>query len=102
MPPEVAWTAVLAGVGTYVIRSVPLALARRVAGLAPAARRPLRMIPPAALSALVALAVLRPGGELELFGPRALAAVVAGVAGWRTKNLLVTVVVGVAVLGVLD
>ncbi|MEO1064684.1 MAG: AzlD domain-containing protein [Actinomycetota bacterium] len=93
------WVAVLvAAAGTYLVRTVPLLLADRIAALPAGVRRPLRMIAPAALSALVALAVMRPDGELELLSARPVAAIVAGVVGWRTGNALATIVVGMVTL----
>ena len=93
------WAAVLvAAAGTYLVRTAPLLLADRIAALPVGARQPLRMIAPAALSALVALAVLRPDGELELLGARTVAAIVAGLVGWRTGNALATIIVGMVTL----
>lgn len=97
------WVAiVVAAAGTYSIRTVPLALAGRVAALPEAARRSLRMVAPAALSALVCLAVFRDSGELVVFGDRPAAALVGGLAGWWTRNAIVTLVVGMVTLLVLE
>lgn len=62
--------------------------------------RALRYVPPAVLAAIIVPAVLLPGGELALgFDNAALAAsVVAVLVSWRTRNLVLTIVVGMATL----
>lgn len=91
---------VVAAVGTYAIRASFLLLASRVAAVPPTVRDALRMIPAAALAALVAPAMLRPDGPLDLFSPQSLAGAVALLLAWWTKNVLLTIVVGlVAVVG---
>lgn len=93
------WIAVVvASAGTYAARSVPLLLAGRVAALPPHIRQPLRMIGPSALAALVALAVMRPDGELELLGARPVAALVALAVGWWSRSPLLTMAVGMLTL----
>lgn len=90
------WTViVLAGVVTYSVRGSFLLVAGRLEALPELARLVLRMIPAAAISALVAPAVLRDGaGELALLGPRALAGVIALVVAVRFRNILLTIVTG--------
>ncbi|MEM9033072.1 MAG: AzlD domain-containing protein [Actinomycetota bacterium] len=100
--PDLWLAIVVAAFGTYAIRTVPLALAGRVAALPVRARRSLRMVAPAALSALVCLAVFRPDGRLDLVGDRVVAATVAGLVGWRTRNPILTLVVGMVVLLALE
>lgn len=58
------------------------------------------MIPAAALAALVAPAVLRSGtdGALALTDPRILAAIAALLTMWRTRQVLLTLLVGMGVL----
>jgi len=41
---------------------------------------------------------VRPGGELDLWQPRLLAGVVAALVAWRTRNAGLTLLVGMAVL----
>lgn len=60
----------------------------------------LRYVPPAVLTAIIVPAVLMPNGEsIEVSGTNAylVGAVVAGVVGWTSKNLLLTIVIGMAV-----
>ena len=97
------WTAiVLAGIGTYSLRASFLAAAHRLTDLPPFTERVLRQIPPAVLAALVLPALVRPGGELDLWQPRLLAGVLAGLVSWWTKSIVATLVVGMAVLIVME
>ena len=92
-----AWTVlVLAGIATFLIRGSFLLFAERFGRVSDDTRQLLRMIPPAALAALVAPAVLRVDGELVLLGPRPLAAVVALTVATLTRSILWTIVVGIA------
>jgi branched-subunit amino acid transport protein len=98
-----AWlTIVLASAGTFVLRAVFLVVAGRLVDLPPTAQRVLRQIPPAVLAALVVPSLLRPEGTLDLWQPQLLAGVVAAVVSWRTRNVGLTLVVGMAVLVVLQ
>jgi len=93
------WTAVvLSGAGTFAMRASFLAAAHRLARLPPAVLRLLRQIPPAALSSLVVPALVRPEGSFDLVQPRLLAGVLAGLVAWRTRNVALTLVVGLGVL----
>jgi branched-subunit amino acid transport protein len=96
-----AWVViVLGGLATYAIRSSFLLAARRLATVPPWADDVLRMIPAAALAALVAPALLRPEVAWEPFGPQALAGAVALLVAWWTRSVLLTIGVGVvAVMG---
>lgn len=89
---------VLAGAGTYALRASFLSVAHRLVDLPPMTERVLRQIPPAVLAALVLPALLRPQGQLDLWQPRLLAGVVAAVVSWRTRNIALTLVVGMGVL----
>lgn len=94
-PTERAWVVILAvGVGTYAIRLTFLALADRMTELPPRVTSALRMIPPAALAALVAPALLRPAGTIDLAQPRLVAGAIAAVVAWTTRSVLGTIVVG--------
>lgn len=88
--------------GTFAIRASFLLFAGRVAALPATARDALRMVPAAALAAIVAPAVLRPAGAVDLTSPRAVTAVIALVVAWRTRSVLVTVLVGMVVVVLLD
>jgi branched-subunit amino acid transport protein len=57
-------------------------------------RSALRMIPPSALAALVAPALLRPAGTIDLAQPYLLAGAIAAVVAWTTRSVLGTIVVG--------
>lgn len=97
------WPAiVLSGAGTYAMRASFLAYAHRMATVPPALARVLRQIPPAALAAIVAPALLRPDGHLDLLQPTLLAGLVAAGVAWKTRNMGVTVVVGIALLAALQ
>ena len=93
------WTAiVLAGAGTFAMRASFLVVAHRLARVPPAVDRVLRQIPPAALASIVLPALVRPHGEFDLFQPRLLAGLIAAAVAWRTRNVAVTLVVGMGVL----
>lgn len=93
------WVAILlAGAGTFAMRASFLAAASRLAEVPPFAQRVLRQIPPAALASLVAPALLRPGGELGILQPRLAAGLLAAVVAWRTRNVALTLVVGLVAL----
>lgn len=97
------WTTiVLGGAGTYAMRASFLAFAHRLAEVPPWLARILRQIPPAAMASIVVPALVRPHGDIDLFQPRLLAGVVAGLVAWRTRNAGLTLVVGMAVLVVLE
>jgi branched-subunit amino acid transport protein len=97
------WTAILlAGIGTYAMRASFLVFAHRLADVPPGVQRLLRQIPPAALAAIVAPALLRPEGQLDLLQPRLAAGVVAAVVAWKTRNIALTLAVGMAVLMLID
>jgi branched-subunit amino acid transport protein len=66
--------------------------------------RALRFVPPAVLSAIVFPELLMPSGTLDisLSNLRLLAGVLAGYVAWRTKNVVLTIAVGMAALLVLQ
>jgi branched-subunit amino acid transport protein len=89
------WLVILGGSAvTYTTRATLLALAHHAHDLPPRVRDGLRMIPPAALAALVAPAVLRPEGDLLVWHPRPLAGLLAAAVAWRSRNVVATLVVG--------
>jgi len=93
------WTAVvLTGAGTFAMRASFLAAATRMTRLPPTVLRLLRQIPPAALSSLVLPALVRPEGRFDLVQPRLLAGVLAGIVAWRTRNVALTLGVGLGLL----
>lgn len=60
----------------------------------------LRFVPPAVLSAIIFPEVLLPGGNLNLSleNPRLMAGVLAAFVAWRTKNVFLTIVIGMGAL----
>ena len=102
-PTVTAWIViVLGGIGTFAIRGSLLLFASRLAELPDATRELLRMIPAAALAALVAPAVLRADGEVVLLGPRPLAALVALGIAWWTRSVFLTIAVGLVAVVALE
>lgn len=91
------WTAiVLTGIGTFAMRASFLVVAERLADVPPALQRLLRQIPPAALASIVLPALLRPEGAIDLTHPRFAAGLVAALVAWRTRNVALTLAVGMA------
>jgi branched-subunit amino acid transport protein len=95
-------TIVVAGAGTFLARLSFLGVAHRMADPPVAVQRVLRMIPPAALAALVLPAFVRPEHQFDLTQPRLFAGVIATVVAFRSRNVLVTLAVGMAVVVVLE
>lgn len=93
------WAAILlAGAGTFAMRASFLAAAHHLTRVPPRVQRLLRQIPPAALASLVVPALVRPDGQLSFVQPRLAAGVLAGLVAWRTRNVAVTLVVGLTAL----
>lgn len=88
------------GVITYALRLSFIALLGRI-HLSPLLTRALRFVPAAVLSALVAPAVIYSEGALEPLSFKVLAALVASLIAWRTRNILFTVLVGMGSLWLL-
>lgn len=85
---------------TFLVRYPVLALVGKIP-LPERVFQALRYVPPAVLSAIIVPAVLLPDGESLLLGlenRRLVAALVAALVAWRTKNLLLTIIIGMAVL----
>ena len=96
------WTILIAGAGTFTMRASFLAVAHRLVQVPPRAHRVLRQIPPAALAALVLPAFVRPDGHFDLLQARFGAGVLAALVAWRTRNAVLTLVVGMGVLLVIQ
>jgi len=93
--PTTAWVVIIGGgIVTYAVRAGLLTVAHRARDLPPRVQDVLRMIPPAALAALVAPAVLRPDGPLLLWHPRPLAGLLAAAVAWRTRSVVATLLAG--------
>lgn len=90
---------ILGGLATYAIRaSFILLIGRRE--IPPLLRRALHYIPPAVLTAIILPELLLPGGRLHLSltNPHLLAGAAAALVAWRTRSVLLTIVVGMIVL----
>lgn len=98
MTPAAAATVVIAGLGTLLIRASFLAFADRMTAVPERVRIVLRLIPAAALAALTAPALVRPDQQWDVFGPTAIAGLVAAIVAFRFRSILVSVVVGFATL----
>lgn len=63
-------------------------------------RRGLRLVPPAVMSAIIAPDLLLPDGVLNLSATnlRLLAGLLATLVAWRTKNVVLTILVGMVAL----
>jgi len=83
---------------TFGVRYPVLAITGRIT-LPPPVLNALKFIPPAVLSAIIVPALLIPDGELDIGYTNAylVAGLFAAVVAWRRKNLLLTIVVGMAV-----
>ena len=96
------WLLALAGVGTFLLRFSFLGVVR--GEVPPLARRILRLVPAAVLSALV-LSALAPRAHAAAAGPggwaRLAAALVAAAVAARTRNVLATLAAGMAALWIL-
>ncbi len=106
MPLALALTIAIVCIGaaTYALRLSLIGLSGRVT-LPPLAVRALRYVPVAALTALVVPDLVGgptgPGWAQLAHNPRLWAGVVAALVAWRTRNVLLTVVVGMVVLWLL-
>src|SRR5690625_2438863 len=84
----------MAGLGTFALRGSFLLQAHRLAEMPENLQQILRLLPPAALSALAVPMLLRPDAAVEFFSPELVAGALAAVVAWRTRNSAVTIVVG--------
>lgn len=87
----------------FALRYVPLVMLERFS-LPPSLQQALRYVPAATLAGLVFPALLAPKGQwaLGLDNERLLAGMVAAAVAWRFKNILLTLLVGMAVLWLLQ
>jgi branched-subunit amino acid transport protein len=92
---------VIAGMGviTYGIRLSMIVLLEKVE-ISATLRQALRFVPPAVLSAIIFPELLQPGGALDvsLGNDRLLAGLLAMIIAWRTKNVLLTIAIGMIAL----
>lgn len=96
-------TMIVAGLATYLIRLSFIWLFGRQA-VPEWLRRILRFVPPAVLTAIIFPEVLMPAGQinLELNNARLAAGLLAALVAWRTRNAVLTIVVGMVVLWILQ
>ena len=92
------WLILGMGAITYALRLLPIALSGR-GELPPLMRRGLRMVPAAVLSALIVPDLLvHDAPTLSLVNPRLFAGLSAVLVAWRTRNIALTLLVGMAAL----
>ncbi len=98
MTAQEAWMIVGMTLVTFGVRYPVLALVGRTE-LPPALLEALKFIPPAVLTAIIVPAVLMPQGTVALGYTNAylVAGIAAALISWRTKNLLLTITLGMAV-----
>src|SRR5256885_412699 len=100
----ITWLLIL-GIGliTYAIRLSFILFFGKVE-MPPLLLRILRFVPIAVLSAIILPQLLLPGGTLDLSlrNPRWLAGILAALVAWRTRNVLLTIAVGMVALWVLQ
>ena len=91
------------GLVTYAIR-VSLFLLPEGLNLPPWLLRALRYVPAAGLSAIIVPELVMPGGTLDLSlgNERLLAGTVAIIVAWRTRNVVLTVAIGMLALWLLQ
>jgi branched-subunit amino acid transport protein len=89
----------IAGLLTFLTRLSFIALLGRFE-LPPLAARALRFVPPAVLSAIIVPELVLRGGELQLGwrNARLLAGVAAALVAWKSRNVFLTIAVGMAAL----
>lgn len=92
-------TIVMVGVVTFVTRLSFILLFGRFS-VPPGLQRALRFVPPAALTAIIVPELLAPGGTVDIsWGNfRLIAGVLAIFVAWRSKNIFLTILIGMAVL----
>lgn len=89
----------VSGLATYLIRLMPILYVGKRA-LPSWLERALRFVPPAVLTAIIVPEVLIPGGQvaISLSNARLLAALLAMLVAWKTRNTILTIVVGMLAL----
>lgn len=94
---EIVLVAGMAAV-TFLVRWPVLALVSRIT-LPQAVLDGMKFIPPAVLAAIIAPAMFTPTGTLDLHPRNAylVAGIASGLIAWRTRNLLATIVLGMAI-----
>ncbi len=104
MSPASLWLLFFAiGLGTFTLRFLFIYLFGKIE-MPEWLRRALRFVPAAALAALVFPALTHPAGhpDLSLHNYRLLAGLGGAIVAWRTRNVLLTILVGMALLWILE
>ncbi len=93
-----AMIAAIAGI-TFALRYLPLRLLSRI-HLPLIVKRALVFVPAAVMAAIITPALFFPGGTptISLDTPRLLAALIAGGIAWKTRNVFLTIVLGMCAL----
>ena len=96
-------TIILGGAITYIIRLSFILIFSRVV-IPGWLREALRFIPPAVLAAIISSEIIMYQGQIAInFGnARLMAGIVAVLVAWRTKNAILTIIIGMAVLWILQ
>ena len=91
------------GLGTFLLRFLFIYLFGKIS-MPVWLGRALRFVPAAALAALVFPALTHPAGHLDLSlnNFRLLAGLGGAIVAWRTRNVLLTILVGMALLWILQ
>jgi len=91
------------GLGTFLLRFIFIYLFGKIA-MPEWLQRALRFVPAAALAALVFPALTHPTGHLDLslHNFRLLAGLGGALVAWKTRNVLLTIIVGMALLWMME
>jgi branched-subunit amino acid transport protein len=91
------------GLGTFLLRFLFIYLFGKIA-MPDWLQRALRFVPAAALAALVFPALTHPAGHLDLSlqNFRLLAGLGGAIIAWKTRNVLLTILVGMVLLWILE
>jgi branched-subunit amino acid transport protein len=92
---------VLAGIATFSMRFVFIALFKRIA-IPPTLERGLRYVAPAVLAAITLPALIAPGNVWDPVNPFLPAAILGGIATWWTKSIGAAIAVGLPALWVIN
>jgi branched-subunit amino acid transport protein len=98
------WLVILAvGLFTFATRLSFILLFGRYS-VPPALQRALRYVPPAALTAIIFPEMLAPHGTLDISvgNLRLIAGLLAIIVAWRSKNIFLTILIGMAALQLLQ
>ena len=92
-------TMIIAGVLTYAQRLSFIIIFERTE-VPESVRRALRLVPPAVLTAIITPELFLHSGSLDLSlgNHRLIAGILATAVAWRTKNIVLTILVGMATL----